>query len=103
MKKKPSSPSAFFNPRALIILVLCSGAACSLVNGTSLAILRRQTPEKVSQRTLTFEERVSYQRYRGSLLASPYLAKGASRSQAVARFGDVQRAAGKESHRLRSA
>jgi N-acetylneuraminic acid mutarotase len=62
MKKKPSSPSAFFNPRALIILVLCSAAACSLVNGTSLAILRRQTPEKVSQRTLTFDERVSYQR-----------------------------------------
>src|SRR5258708_5924066 len=62
MKKKPSSPSAFFNPRALIILVLCSAAVCSLVNGTSLAILRRQTPEEVSQRTLTFEERVSYQR-----------------------------------------
>src|SRR6266508_840396 len=62
MKKKSTSPSAFFNPRALIILVLCSVAACSLVTGTSLAILRRQTPEKVSQRTLTFEERVSYQR-----------------------------------------
>jgi N-acetylneuraminic acid mutarotase len=62
MKKKPTSPSAFFNPRALIILVLCSAAACSLVTGTSLAILRRQTPEKVSPRTLTFEERVSYQK-----------------------------------------
>jgi N-acetylneuraminic acid mutarotase len=62
MEKKPTSPSAFFNPRALIILVLCSAAACSWVTGTSLDFLRSEAPERPSQRTLTFEERVAYQR-----------------------------------------
>jgi len=46
----------------LIILVLCSVAACSLVTGTSLAFLRSEAPARPSQRTLTFEERVSYQK-----------------------------------------
>src|SRR3989440_1389185 len=62
MKKKSTSQSAFFRLRALIALLLCAGAACSILTGTPLASLRPQTPVKVSQRTLTFEERVSDQR-----------------------------------------
>src|SRR5882762_4197661 len=62
MKKKSPSQSAFFRLRALIALLLCAGAACSILTGTPLASLRPQTPVTVSQRTLTFEERVSHQR-----------------------------------------
>jgi hypothetical protein len=60
MQKK----SAFFNPRTLIVLLLCSAAACSILIPTrsGLAFLHPQAPATTSQRTLTFEERVSYQR-----------------------------------------
>ena len=57
MKKKFPSESAFFNPRTLIVLV-CAAATCSILTGTLLAFLRPETPE----RTLTFAERMSYQR-----------------------------------------
>ena len=59
--KKSTSQSAFFSPRALIALLLCA-AACSIVTGTLLAFFRPEAPPKVSNRTLTFAERVSYQR-----------------------------------------
>ena len=49
------------SPRALIAL-LVSAATCSIVTGTLLAFLRTEGPVQLSQRTLTFEERVSYQR-----------------------------------------
>src|SRR5712672_486449 len=62
MKKKSTSQSAFFRLRALIALLLCAGAACSILTGTPLVSLRPETPVKVSQRTLTLQERVSYQR-----------------------------------------
>ena len=42
-------------------LLLCA-ATCSIVTGTLLAFFRPEAPPKVSNRTLTFEERVSYQR-----------------------------------------
>src|SRR6266571_2452829 len=59
MKKKSISPSAFFNPRALIALLLCA-AACSIAAGTLLAFFH---PEgRVSHKTLTVDERVAYQR-----------------------------------------
>src|SRR6266704_3162887 len=59
MKKKSISPSAFLNPRALIALLLCA-AACSIAAGTLLAFFH---PEgRVSHKTLTFDERVAYQR-----------------------------------------
>jgi hypothetical protein len=61
MQKKSTSSSAFFSPRALIALLLC-GAACSIVTGTLLAFFRAEAPAKISQRTLTFDERVSYHR-----------------------------------------
>src|SRR6266480_580588 len=57
MRKKFPSESAFFNPRTLIVVV-CAAATCSILTGTLLAFLRPETPE----RTLTFAERMSYQR-----------------------------------------
>jgi hypothetical protein len=64
MQKKSTSSSAFFNPRTLIVLLLCSAAACSILIPTrsGLAVLHPQGASNASQRTLTFEERVSYQR-----------------------------------------
>src|SRR5262245_614935 len=61
MKAKLNSGSAFLNRGALAVLV-CMGPACSLTAGTLLAFLRPQSPETPSQRTLTFAERVAYQR-----------------------------------------
>src|SRR5256886_11125160 len=59
--KKSTSQSAFFSPRALIALLLCA-VTCSIVTGTLLAFFHPEAPAKVSNRTLTFAERVSYQR-----------------------------------------
>src|SRR5436309_2400252 len=61
MKKQSTACSAFFTPRVLVTLVVCA-AACSLVAGTLLAFFRSETPTNVSQRTLTFAERVAHQR-----------------------------------------
>jgi N-acetylneuraminic acid mutarotase len=67
MKKKSTSPCAFFSLRTLIIFLLCT-AACSILTGTlpatasKLPFSRPDALTKASQRTLTFEERVSYQR-----------------------------------------
>src|SRR5437764_15352069 len=55
--KKSTSPSG----RALIALLIC-GAAFSLAAGTLLAVFHSEAPANVSQRTLTFAERVAYQR-----------------------------------------
>jgi len=62
MKKKSTLRSAFFTLRALIALVPFIAAACSIVSGTLLAFFRAEAPAKASQRTLTFAERVAYQR-----------------------------------------
>src|SRR6266404_6803391 len=61
MQKKSTSSSAFFSPRALLILLLCA-AACLTAAGTLLAFFRSEGQSKTSQRTLTFQERVAYQR-----------------------------------------
>src|SRR5437867_7657165 len=53
---------AFFNLRILITLLLCAVAACSLVSRPLLAFFRSEAPTTGSQRTLTFAERVGYQR-----------------------------------------
>jgi hypothetical protein len=58
MQKKSRSRSAFVNLRAFLALFLI-GTACSVVTGT---FLRPEAPAKISQRTLTFAERVAYQR-----------------------------------------
>ena len=61
MNKKASTQSAFVNPRVVIALVI-SIATCSIVTVPLLAFLRPDAPANASQRTLSFEERVSYQR-----------------------------------------
>jgi N-acetylneuraminic acid mutarotase len=61
MKKKSTSPSGFLSLRAITIL-FCATAACSALAVPLLAFLRPQEQVNGSQRTLSFEERVSYQR-----------------------------------------
>ena len=60
--KKRTTQSGFFNLFAWIPLLICAAAACSIASGTLLAFFRAEVPAKVSQRTLTFAERVAYQR-----------------------------------------
>src|SRR3954468_7700849 len=60
MQRQSSSRSAFLNPRVLLALIVCA-AACFIITGTLLAFFRSETPTNVSQRTLTFAERVAYQ------------------------------------------
>src|SRR6266852_4861204 len=62
MKKRRTAQAAFFNLRASITLLVCGAAACSMLSGALLAFFRPEAPAKVSQRTLTFAERVAYQR-----------------------------------------
>ena len=68
MKTNPANQSApvhrnageyrFFNLRAVLVF----GIACSLATGTLLAFFHSEAPGNASQRTLTFTERVNYQR-----------------------------------------
>jgi hypothetical protein len=68
MKKKCTYPFGFFNLRVTIALLVCMAAVCSFLTGTlpatagKLPFSRPNAPTKDSNRTLTFEERVSYQR-----------------------------------------
>jgi hypothetical protein len=62
MNKKHTAQSAFFNLRILITLLLCAVAACSLVSRPLVAFIRPEASTQDSQRTLTFAERVAYQR-----------------------------------------
>ena len=62
MNKRHNAQSAFFNLRILIILLLCAVAVCFLVTRPVLAFFRPEASTKDSQRTLTFAERVAYQR-----------------------------------------
>src|SRR5438874_13820260 len=59
--KRSTFRSAFFNPRILIALLLCAAAAGLMSSGTLLALSQHELPGRV-QRTLTLQERVSYQR-----------------------------------------
>ncbi len=61
MKKKSNPRSAFLSTRALLAVLLCT-VACSITARTLLAFFRSEAPTKVSQRMLTFAERVAYQR-----------------------------------------
>src|SRR5947208_6183032 len=61
MQRQSTSRSAFLNARALVALLFCV-AACLVVTGTLLAFFHSETPTNVSQRSLTFAERVAYQR-----------------------------------------
>jgi hypothetical protein len=64
MQKKSTWSSAFLNLRTLFGLLLCAATVCFILIPirSGLAVLHPQAPANASQRTLTFEERVSYQR-----------------------------------------
>src|SRR5262249_40173398 len=61
VKKKCAEPSAFFHRRVVFALLLCTVAAASIFIGTLLAF-HPEASTKVSPRTLTFAQRVAYQR-----------------------------------------
>jgi hypothetical protein len=61
MKTKIHSQSGFLGSRGLIVLLFCV-AASFITAATLLGFFWAETPAKVSDRTLTFEERVAYQR-----------------------------------------
>src|SRR6266403_1139249 len=52
----------FFTPRALLALLVCSAAACSVLAGALLGFFHAEAPNQASQRSLTFAERVTHQR-----------------------------------------
>jgi hypothetical protein len=58
VKKRRTAQSGVFSLR----LILCAAAVCSLITGTLLAFFRSDSPANACQRTLTFAERVAYQR-----------------------------------------
>jgi N-acetylneuraminic acid mutarotase/subtilisin-like proprotein convertase family protein len=62
MKKKRSARPAFFNIRASIAFLVFAAAGSSMLSGALLAFFQPEAPTKDSQRTLTFAERVAYQR-----------------------------------------
>ncbi len=54
--------SVIFQRSGLFGLVVCTIAAASMVSGTMVAFLSPEAPTKISERTLTFAQRVAYQR-----------------------------------------
>jgi hypothetical protein len=63
VKKKRITQSGLFRLRPLLALVFCAAAICSMiVSGSLLAVWRSEVPGKGSERTLTFAERIVYQR-----------------------------------------
>ena len=60
--KKAIPPSGFSSLRAFMALLLCTVAAGSMLTGTMLAVFRPDAPAKVPNTTLTFADRVAYQR-----------------------------------------
>src|SRR5205823_5094245 len=61
MQKKSEFGSDLIRPRPLASLLVCA-VACSITAGTLLAFVRSEASPASSQRTLTFAERVAYQR-----------------------------------------
>jgi N-acetylneuraminic acid mutarotase len=62
VNKKSTFSSGFLSLRALIIVLLCAAGGCSILTGSLLGFFRPEGSGKLAGRTLTFEERVSYQR-----------------------------------------
>jgi N-acetylneuraminic acid mutarotase len=62
MKKKGTAQSGLFGLRPLLALFFCTVGVCSMIAGTLLAFWPPDAPVQASQRTLTFAERVAYQR-----------------------------------------
>ena len=62
MNEKCTAQRRLFHGQGLFALFICIAAAGSILSGTLLAFFRPEAPATVSQRTLTFAERVAYQR-----------------------------------------
>jgi N-acetylneuraminic acid mutarotase len=62
MQKKSTSKSAFLNLRTLMVLLFCAVTACFILIPIQSGLAFLHAPSNASQGTLTFEERVSYQR-----------------------------------------
>src|SRR6476660_3752306 len=61
-KFSEANQSEFFNLRVAFSLLVCGAVAWSMLTGTLLAVFRPEAPAKVPNRTLTFADRVAYQR-----------------------------------------
>jgi len=98
-KKTISSTRVFYSARV-------SGSSylrtvCSIVTGNRLAFLCPEAQTKVSQRTLTFAERVAYQRVIEDVYWHHRIWPKENRDpKPFARCGDVSGASGKQSRRL---
>jgi N-acetylneuraminic acid mutarotase len=62
MRKQRTAQSAFFNLRALVGLLVSGAAACSMSSGALLAFFHSEALSTASHKTLTFADRVAYQR-----------------------------------------
>jgi len=62
MKRRRITQRAFLNVRTSIAVLLCAAAVCWVLSATVLAFFRPEASSKVFQRTLSFSERVAYQR-----------------------------------------
>ena len=60
--KKRSPKIGFLSSHGVVGLLLCATCVCSLAGATQPASSRTEALQKILQRTLTFAERVSYQR-----------------------------------------
>jgi hypothetical protein len=60
--KKAIPPFGLSSPRAFNAFLACAVTACFMATETMLALLHPEVPAKVSNRTLTFTERVAHQR-----------------------------------------
>jgi hypothetical protein len=60
MRKKSPINFASVSTRTLVVLLVCA-VACLIATRSLPAFLRSESPAKLSQRTLTFSERVAYQ------------------------------------------
>jgi N-acetylneuraminic acid mutarotase len=60
--RRPVGEGGFSAPRTLTALVLCAATGFSVLTGASLAFLRSDVPTQVSNKALTFADRVAYQR-----------------------------------------
>ena len=62
MNEKRTAQRRLFHGHGLLALFICIAAAGSILSGTLLAFLRPKVSTQVSERTLTFVQRVAYQR-----------------------------------------
>ena len=62
MEQRRTAQSAFLSLRASVTFVIFAATACPIISGVLLGFIQPDAHIKVSPRTLTFSERVAYQR-----------------------------------------